>query len=351
MPFLTIPVQQTGISIRLAEFSFTQLYNWWKSLPQVFSIPGVVSIDLDERQNRLAVGVTNVGARIAVATELLSLGIPVTAVIIKDDEPTQMMASLRDRIRSIWGGLHLESPGTTFCTIGFNATRNGTPVFATNGHCTSDWGPGNESTAFWQNRRNIAANSIGNEILEARIFDSSEDSRCPSGWSCKYSDMALGSYSTSEMSVGYLNRPNLRRQYDDTLPTAAVINDSNPVLTIADEEIFTFVGETVEKIGRTTGWTFGSNITTCETRQSTDAVTEETFYFVCVNVADMGVFGGDSGSGVFKDLGAGSFELRGQLYGGSTFNGTVFTRVVWAPLNNIQSDTNIGDIVTTVSGF
>jgi hypothetical protein len=43
--------------VRIAEYSFLQLYEWGQSLPGLFDIDEVVSVGIDEAANRLLVGI------------------------------------------------------------------------------------------------------------------------------------------------------------------------------------------------------------------------------------------------------------------------------------------------------
>jgi hypothetical protein len=71
-----------------ATYSFTQLKAWSDRMSPVLSIQGVVSTDIDDRSNRLSVGVENVATQgPAVQAQLTQLGIPVEAVNIVQTEP------------------------------------------------------------------------------------------------------------------------------------------------------------------------------------------------------------------------------------------------------------------------
>ena len=90
------------------------------------------------------------------------------------------------------------------------------------------------------------------------------------------------------------------------------------------------VGATVNKIGRTTGWTQGqitqTNVTT-SVSGSNITLFGQTF-------VSAGVGAGDSGSPVFA-LGQGSnVTLRGILWGGSS-SGRLF---VFSPIGNIEAE-------------
>jgi hypothetical protein len=96
------------------------------------------------------------------------------------------------------------------------------------------------------------------------------------------------------------------------------------------------VGQTVHKIGRTTGWTRGSVTGTCVTvNLSGTNITQ-----ICQTLVSAGVGAGDSGSPVFRRQGSTSnVTLVGILWGGSGSSLYVFS-----PISNIE--TELGALTT-----
>jgi hypothetical protein len=116
-------------------------------------------------------------------------------------------------------------------------------------------------------------------------------------------------------------------------------------IMITNEALFPFQGDTVDKVGRTTGWTYGQVTGTCQTGGVYDSNSGKTYYLVCYHTANAGVGGGDSGSAVFYyDAVNGTATMTGQLFGSS--GSTTF---LFSPLNNMQSE--FGNIVTTAYGW
>jgi hypothetical protein len=334
---------QTGaLRARGVRFGFTQLYGWAQELPQVFAVKGVLSTDIDEARNRLAIGIENEARRGPVEEQLTRLGIPRDAAIIEVREPAVFMqATLRDRIRNIRGGLKIDDPRVdSWCTIGFNLTYAGLRAYATNGHCSLTWG-GVEPTNHWQTARNTAADLIGNEYTEAGRFSSAYDSRCPSTANiCAYSDIMIGAYNTGtspQAPVGYIIPGRTRNQLGTDSAIAARAD-----LQITGEQIWPAFGDVVEKVGARTGWTYGGVISAC----ATELV--QGFYFICTYRVSAATNGGDSGSGVFFYDGVSNATLTGQLFAGTNFNGLYFQEFLFSPLNNIQSE--FGNLITTIYG-
>lgn len=330
---------------RAGEYTFLQLYDWSQRLPAIFEVQGVRSFDIDEGKNRLRIGVEDEGVRQPVEKRLLELGIPLEAVVLEKTEQAVFTATLRDNFRNIIGGLHIDYP-VSYCTLGFNTIYNGQPAFATNGHCSNNWGVGNDQTPFWQNTRYDSAEYIGNEVAESRVFNNAVDPRCPTSANlCKWSDLSFGSYIPAyhnQQAYGHIARPTQRTQWGGGSLTIAMPNFT---IMITNEALFPFTGETVDKVGRTTGWTYGQVTATCQTTSVYDFNSGKSYYMVCHHNVNAGVGGGDSGSAVFYyDAASGNATMTGQLFGG--IGSTTF---LFSPLNNMQSE--FGNIITTAYGW
>jgi hypothetical protein len=68
-----------------AEFDFVELKRWYEPLAyQVMSLPGVVTSDIDERRNRIVIGVQSPASQATAVQQLIRrLDIPSDAVTIK----------------------------------------------------------------------------------------------------------------------------------------------------------------------------------------------------------------------------------------------------------------------------
>ena len=81
----TIPA--AGAHAVAGQYTMSQLAAWTRRAGRVLGLPGVVFVDLDEAQNRVAVGVDDVSRTQAVQKMLASLDIPRAAVVIETTEP------------------------------------------------------------------------------------------------------------------------------------------------------------------------------------------------------------------------------------------------------------------------
>jgi hypothetical protein len=229
------------------------------------------------------------------------------------------MVTLRDVVRPVTGGLQINFPGY-LCTLGFNATSGSTASFITNSHCTTKQG-GVESTPYYQPTQTLAPASIGVEVADPTYTRAT----CPRnirGKVCRWSDASRAAYSGgTTFTLGRIKQ------------TTGANNGSLEIageFTIAAEDqrtAFT-VGEIMNKVGRTTGWTQGAVTNTCVHT----GVQGSNIVQLCQTHVAAGVAGGDSGSPAFRITSGSNVALAGILWGGGT-NVWVFS-----PLNNIERE-------------
>jgi hypothetical protein len=100
------------------------------------------------------------------------------------------------------------------------------------------------------------------------------------------------------------------------------------------------VGQTANKVGRTTGWSQGLVTRTC----AHTGVSASNIVMLCQDFVENNVqivAGGDSGSPVFRIAGGGTrVTLLGNLWGGNLSG----TRFVYSPIANIESE--LGPLTT-----
>ena len=316
--------QPAGPDPQALNFSRVQGQAWFApATPEALDVPGAVFIDLDERTNRLLIGVEHSGAAASVRGVLARLGIPSAAVTVELAEPIYQVATLRDLVRPVTAGLQINF-GQFVCSIGFNATLNGQASFVTASHCTDRQG-GTEGTQYFQPSSSVAGSFIGTEVDDPKYF---RGGVCPKGKKCRFSDSARIAYAAGVAS--------------DLGGIAQTTGANNGSLTIAgtmritaDDNSGGAVGQVANQIGRTTGWTSGAITNTCvHTNVSGSNITQ-----LCQTFVSAGVGGGDSGSDVFRVSG-GTATLLGVLWGG---NGAG-TQFVFSPLGQVRQE--LGALVT-----
>lgn len=315
-----------SIIVRTAQFDFSQLSGWRGQLrPAVLGVAGVASLDIDEGRNRVVIGVTDLALRDQISAIVTSLGIPAEAVIIEQREAARFAVTLRDYVRPPVGGLQLQY-GSYNCTLGFNATRGTDRGFATNSHCTNTQG-GVESTTYYQPSTSYSA--IATEIADPGYWTGNG---CPAGRRCRRSDSSFARYNSSTSStLGEIARTT---SYASTSAGSITIDGTNPRFYINAEQSFPYQGDLLEKVGRTTGWTYGSVSSTCvDVPVSGSDIT-----LLCQDYFAAYAQGGDSGSPVFYWDGGTGARLYGLLWG-ITSSGSYFSA-----MSNIEGE--LGSLTT-----
>jgi hypothetical protein len=316
-----------------AQFSRQQAGRWFQAAsPEALDVPGAVYADLREESNRLEFGVEHPIAGAAVRAVTRRLGIPDEAVTVVRAEPIVQVATLRDRWRPTQGGIQIHF-GQYLCTLGFNADDGTQRSFITNSHCTNKQG-GVESTQYYQPLSSVDGTVIATEVEDPGYF---RGGACPRSRRCRYSDASRALYSSSASSIrGAIAKTSGAN--NNSLVVTGVFT-----ITTQDNTTTNFqVGTTVNKMGRTTGWTQGNVTQSCvNTNVSGTNITQLCQTFVQNSGGAVVVGGGDSGSGVFRVTSGDNVQLVGILWGGNS-NGTLF---VFSPLKQIQQE--LGSLVTT----
>lgn len=328
------PGSEYGFRVVDAEYRVTQLSPWRRAADRTLAMDGVVLTDLDERRNRVIIGVESLEMRAQVERSLRAENVPLDAVIIEAVDPIYLKASLRSNIRPVDGGVQIESDtgvfGFSLCTLGFNASFDDRPGFVTNSHCTGQNG-GGSGTDFHQptDPFNPFADQqkIGDEHFDPAFFTGSI---CPAGRVCKRSDAAFVEYDSTRFTSTEIARTSL-------WTGSLTIDDRNPAFRIVGEQLFPLSGVTLDKVGRTTGWTNGTVNRTCF---STGVAGLPNVTMLCqydvVRPAGRGqiVDSGDSGSPVFRTGEGNEVELFGILWGGPADNSSfVFSSILFVHLD------------------
>ena len=295
-----------------ADYDWRSLATWRRSARALLDLPGVVYLDIDESTNRLRLGVTSEGpSRELVDRSLISHFIPASAVQVESTTAVNRVATLQDRVRPTFGGLQIQTTSQPSCTLGFNAYLSGTKGFTTASHCTNTQG-GAEGSVFYQDSYS-SGNRIGVESSDPDYFTVQP---CTPGRRCRYSDIAFQTYDDSvDTRDGRIYRTTYNGQYSGSL----TIDSSHPYFVVRGEDLEPTQGDTLHKIGRTTGWTTGPVTGTCVDTN----VANSNVRMLCQYHADMGVGGGDSGSPVFGwhyggSSGGDEVTLYGSLWGKPT---------------------------------
>jgi hypothetical protein len=319
-PFFSVRgMSPSALRVRKADFDWASLERWQgQASTEALATRGAVFVDADEASNRVRIGVERGTSAAEVNAVIARLGIPSSAVIVQETEPVTQLLTLRDQIRPVPGGVQINFPGF-LCSLGFNATRSGQRSFITASHCTNTQG-GTEGTPYWQPLQSVAPTQIATEVDDPTYFR--RRNGCPGGRRCRFSDASRAAYASSTAStLGAIAQTTGANNNSLTISGSfSITAEGNPV-----------VGQTANKVGRTTGWTRGSITATCvNVNVSGSNITQ-----LCQTVVSAGVAGGDSGSPVFlqPNTGSNNVTLLGILWGGSGSSTFIFS-----PISNIESE-------------
>ncbi len=313
-----------AIRVRQGRYDYQTLDRWFRRVSgEAFTVAGVVFVDLDEAANRVLIGVEHAAAGSSARGVAARLGVPAEAVTVREVAPIHFAATLRDHVRPVVAGLQINF-GFFVCTLGFNATSGTQSSFVTASHCTDRQG-GTEGTAYFQPLASTAGSFIGTEVDDPVYF---RDGVCPRGRKCRFSDASRAAYAPGvDFALGGIARTSGPNNGSlEITGTFRIVNEGASV-----------VGDVVNKIGRTTGWTQGAVTNTCVDT----GVFGSNIVQLCQTFVSAGVGGGDSGSDVFALKGGGSrVTLLGVLWGGSG-DGTLF---VYSPIANVEQE--LGPLTT-----
>ena len=325
MPYL----QQHGVAagriqVRPGRFDWGQLESFQtKVSAETLKLPGAVFVDADEASNRVTIGVER-GKGGQVRAALGRLGLPAGAAAVVETEPVTFAAapkpqgtSLQGRVRPIVGGVQINFPGF-LCTLGFSVIAGGVRSFITNSHCTENQG-GNDGTPYWQPLQSVDPTQIATEVQDPNY---TALQGCPSGRLCRRADASRARYDIDATNTSLVAFGRIAKTARPSKSSLAVTGQF--AITAEGEAV---AGQTVNKVGRTTGWSQGRVTAVCaNTNVSGSNLTE-----LCQDFVTASVGSGDSGSPVFAISTGDNVTLLGILWGGSGSSSFVFS-----PLSNIE---------------
>lgn len=326
--------QQQNIQALPGQYTFVQLKEWYDEMSRVvLAISGTVFTDIDEAKNRLAVGLENANVVPGVQAALRTLGIPPQAVdieVVPPVEPTQFARTLQSGARPMVGGIQI-SPGP--CTLGVPVIGPGLAHgFVTAGHCSNVAGDGN--SPFFQPVAGAAVSTLVRNPAYLPAGTPGAPAACPAGRSCRFSDSLFAQLDPGTgATLGAIAQP--------TFGGIAWNGVTN--FTITAGLGLPLAGSTVQKVGRTSGWTQGTVVRTCiTTNKTTPGLT-----LICQYTTTLLQQGGDSGAPAFgiTNLGTGAVTLVGIMWGAyqpATARGEVG---LFSPLAGIVQPGELGGLI------
>ena len=295
---------------------FLKLKEWKdKATLTLLARPYVVSVDIDEANNRLKIGVAN-GAEEANANRFLRENkIPgLVATMIPVDtspdynRPPGSPETLRNT-QSLYGGVAIHPGVTKTCSLGFNAMLsvidgNGSTrlysydhFFVTASHCMWSLGYPSNTPIYQNNDQYGNTRVIGYEFRQPEWLGQERYYDCPGGSRCSTAESALIRYNAPWGGA------RIARVSGNPGTNSITLDPYYPPWQVADSvgDNTLLNGATLYKVGQTTGWTQGTVTETCANYRILLGGTPTQFVALCQWSASCGSAGGDSGGPVFKN--------------------------------------------------
>jgi hypothetical protein len=355
-----------------------ELAAWRDELFEVLGVDGVVSLDLDEKRNRVVVDVADPTARVVVARMIRDASVPPDAVLVEDGEYPTAASTLAD-----YGGRPAPSGVAYFyhtvvedddCTLGFAARVGGIDGYFNASHCAGrgeyddsmwkldeDWVNFVGSTPMWLSQPFLDPNQYHTNRFGVEKYDPPGSQFCllssAGVWygRCRYSDAAFIQVSAGvPWTLGKIARPTAYSTFDDwCVPEAPPSNPDKCIITLDspprsfyfDGERDSVVGQKVSKVGKKTGWTTGEVIAT----NVWDVVTTGTNPRVLMGQvhARLQIAKGDSGSPVFTTSATPYYKLLG-LVSGYYWDPVLDDYIaIYSPISGIRKDFERYGTITT----
>jgi hypothetical protein len=288
------------MSARPAKFSFTELARYREGIRKNMT-EGVYSIDLDEVRNQVSIGVRDEAAAQRFRAAAVRLGLPGAAVHVWLAPEPQLRASLASSQRPIRGGIKHTWASGTYCSVGINGAWAHSTDYAgyiTASHCSNTYMGLDGSTTYYHQPSIVMFNlyRVGYEFDDPQSYTGGA---CPVGAGCRRSDA---------MFVRYLpEKASSANGFNTIFRTTTWGRGGRGSLEISGH--FTIVAQTysnpvneeLEKVGATSGWTYGYVTETCVDKFSgLSDYAGRPAWVLCNEITDIWSEPGDSGAPVFK---------------------------------------------------
>jgi hypothetical protein len=331
------------IFVHQGQYEFGQLADWRNVLiDPVVQIPGVAFAGgIDGQANRVAIGIDRrrpAEVRALVERKLAELGVPRAAVVYDESDliseectPEMLVCGSQDNqpppsddpcvvdpescssdpgtvypeepsysvmfgdmsggaktlehpFPELLGGIRMQNPNVSGgCTLGFVAQWNGRGAWVTNSHCAVNRGYADRSSYFSQPYSGYGV--IGQELFDPanKLFGG-----------LYISDVTVVELYNRIGRLGHVARPVANREGIGGSADITV-NSADPWMRIKQEVASAATGTYYNKVGATTGWTYG--------RTGSGRVCVNSSTVTCATWVPAGAARGDSGSPVFQYYG------------------------------------------------
>ena len=302
----------SNLRVLPGRYAFSNLVAWQQTLIADPAARGLWwGLDADEKANRLRVYVASAAAIEQVGAAGSRLGIPLEAMLILvEASSSDYTDNLRNKYRPAFGGLMIANEeAQNSCTLGWNVKHptTGEEGFLTAAHCIKRDDYGHLGTPFAQAGSNegtlgtVQLNPLWNDATLG--YGGGDD--CQGRDPCTHADVMWLRHNSASNSRHTVARTAYAGVGDGggSISIVGTFYPTAPSYTI-------YVGQPLNKMGRTTGWTSGVVIESC------------LFYdfppktVPCTHKAGMRSGQGDSGAPVFHYASGTSIMPLGLLWGG-----------------------------------
>lgn len=315
------------VKVLRGQFDYRDLMRSYQAMRSAASIftrgSGLVSTDIDERRNRIVVGVQNEAARQRVLAALSNQPAVMSGAVLVEIVPVvEINSTLQWYQEPDEGGEQIGSR-VGICTNGFNAYKvvngavdstSGHRYFITASHCTDRFGIV-DSMTMGQPDTTVPK---GHEVADPPLLTHATNMYCPAGRYCRWSDAAVFEY------IGYIG---WKWPYILKVCSGITICGST-VMQV--EAVSSAVGTNVQAMGRTSGWRSGTVQNTCIDEAEFENGFDTGRTMLCQEMASFVSNPGDSGGPVYRS--DGEYRATGILWGGNSSSS------VYSPIGGLQAD-------------
>lgn len=347
------------VRMRKAAFDYRELVTWRRALLQEVGTTSVTSLDIDERVNRIVIGVANDDAARDVARLAQELAIPNRAVTTVIEAPTVLFTTLRDSTNRVAGLAINRGYGFTgSCTMGplvfFSSTTtyavdSSMAYFVTNSHCSEELFA---LDGGWIGQPDISL-PIGYEVADPPTYTHDAIPYCPAVFlnlpaHCRQSDASLYYLTLASTPFWHGTIAATPGDYNLNITDSwAIVRNPDYPDVIAD---YPYVGQTIHKTGQKTGSTSGTVQNTCVHRLHSNTSNAESYVLLCQATATLRIGPGDSGSPIVANATGypqvhNPMTLVGLLWGGPKNDGSDQTTAYFSPWPNVMAELG-GNMVT-----
>jgi hypothetical protein len=288
---------ESKIIIRKGRFTFSQLVHLVPAVTRALQpLAGFQAIDADESLNRIRVTVNDPASAWEARRAVAALGLPDSLTTI-EIHPRVTSTSIREVFRPVtYGGVQIMSETQQFCSLGFNVVTNlSENGFLTASHClTGPIGAGFYNQYMYQSYYApfVLQYRVGTVTIN-NAFTATEP-ECGGFTLCTWADVAFIQYSPTSLGASRLART----------ASPGVNNNGGSISYVSYWgsliKATAAPGLTIDKVGRSTGWTRGTVAATCENFRPRPGDQYDYMVLCSTRVTGASSGQGDSGAPVFR---------------------------------------------------